>query len=72
MPKGNHTPARYKGGRPVVKTTIKNGDGVILTRIVAGATAELGRGTVSVEKLGTGRLVRVAQADGSEIRILIP
>lgn len=68
---GNHTASRYKGGRPITKATIQDGDGLMISQVYAGGTADLGRGRAEVEKIGNSRLIKIVQADGSEIRILV-
>lgn len=59
-------------GRPPVKVTIRSGDGVMLSHVTPDGTADLGHGRAAVEALGRSRLIKIAQDDGSEIRILIP
>lgn len=59
------------GRKSIVKATIREGDGLMLSQVYADGTADLGRGRVAVEKIGRDRVIKVAQADGSEIRILV-
>ncbi len=70
---GNRTgKARAPGaGRPVAKAVIKQGDGLFINHVFPNGTADLGRGRVTIERLGNDRLIKVPQPDGSEIRILI-
>ena len=68
---GNHSDSRYKGGRPTTKATIQSGDGLMISQVYAGGTADLGRGKAEIEKIGNSRLIKIVQADGSEIRILV-
>jgi hypothetical protein len=58
-------------GRPATKATINDGDGLMISQVYAGGTADLGRGKAEIEKIGNSRLVKIVQADGSEIRILV-
>ena len=62
---------RKSGGAPVVKATIRDGDGLMISQVYAGGTADLGRGRATIEKIGHDRIVKLVQADGSEIRILV-
>lgn len=65
-------PALPGAGRPVTKATIENGDGLMLSQVYTDGFADLGRGRAIVEKVaGHGRLIKIAQDDGSEIRILV-
>lgn len=59
------------GGRPPTKAVIHDGDGLMLSHVTVDGTADLGRGRAVVERVGRGRLIKVAQEDGSEIRILV-
>lgn len=58
-------------GRPVTKATIQDGDGLMISQVYAGGTADLGRGRAMITKIGHDRLIAITQADGSEIRILV-
>lgn len=60
------------GGRPATSVTLRTGDGVMMAHVYPDGAEDLGRGTVTIESVGRSRIVRIAQADGSEIRILIP
>ena len=65
--------ARPGAGRPVVKATIRDGDGLMISQVYPdGGYVDLGRGKVRVEKRGNARIIIIAQPDGSEIRILKP
>lgn len=64
-------PALPGAGRPVVKATINTGDGLMISQVYADGTADIGRGTAEIEKLGNSRLIKIPQTDGSEIRILL-
>ena len=64
-------PALPGAGRPVTRATINDGDGLMLSQVYAGGTADLGRGKARIEKIGNSRLIKIDQADGSEIRILL-
>jgi hypothetical protein len=55
----------------VTKATITDGDGLMLSHVSALGTADLGGGRATIEKIGNSRLIKIAQADGSEIRILV-
>ena len=68
-PKG--APALPGAGRPVTKATIQQGAGLMLTHVYPNGTADLGSGRAVIEPIGRSRLVKIPQADGSEIRILI-
>lgn len=68
---GNRTGGRYKGGRPATKATINDGDGLMISQVYAGGTADLGSGKAEIAKIGNSRLIKIVQADGSEIRILV-
>jgi hypothetical protein len=60
-------------GRPPTKAEIREGDGILLSQVYAdGGFVDLGRGTARIERRGRSRIVVVPQADGSEIRIVIP
>jgi len=58
-------------GRPVAKATIKAGAGIFVTQVYPDGTADLGRGRAEITSIGRDRLIKLLQADGSEIRILI-
>lgn len=64
-------PALPGAGRPVTKATIQDGDGLMISQVYAGGTADLGRGKAKITKIGNSRLIKLVQADGSEIRILV-
>jgi hypothetical protein len=64
-------PALPGAGRPVTKATIRDGDGLMINHVCTDGTADLGRGRATVEKIGHDRLIKIVQADGSEIRILV-
>lgn len=64
-------PDAKKAGRPVTKATIQDGDGLMISQVYAGGTADLGRGRAEITKIGTSRMIKIVQADGSEIRILL-
>lgn len=61
------------GGRPPTQAIIRDGDGLMLSQVYAdGSFADLGRGKVTIRKRGHGRMIVIAQEDGSEIRIIRP
>ena len=64
-------PALPGAGRPVVKATIRDGDGLSISRLFSDGTTNLGKGRAVVEKIGRERIIKLAQDDGSEIRILV-
>jgi hypothetical protein len=64
-------PALPGAGRPATKATINDGDGLMISHVYAGGTADIGRGKAEITKIGNSRLITIAQADGSEIRILV-
>lgn len=64
-------PALPGAGRPAIKATIREGDGLMLSHVAVDGTADLGRGRATIEKIGNARIVKVALGDGSEIRILV-
>lgn len=55
----------------MTKAVIKAGAGLMLTQVYADGTADLGRGRATIETVGRSRLIKIPQADGSEIRILV-
>lgn len=63
--------ARIGSGTPPRKATTYAGGHVVVTHAYAGGVAHLGSGVAEIEKSGADRLIKVVQADGSEIRILI-
>ena len=73
MNSGNRTGrSRAPGaGRPVTQATIKDGAGLMLTHVFPEGTADLGHGRATIERIGNSRLIKIPQADGSEIRILV-
>jgi hypothetical protein len=50
---------------------IRAGDSLMISQVYPDGMADLGRGQVSVTKIGNSRLITVPQADGSEIRIVL-
>lgn len=58
-------------GRPVVKATIQNGDGLMMTLVTPEGTADLGHGIAEIDKLGRSRIIKVKLVNGDEIRILV-
>jgi hypothetical protein len=64
-------PALPGAGRPTTRALIRNGDALMLTQVYPDGTANLGSGIVTIEGIGHSRLIKVAQKDGSEIRILL-
>lgn len=70
---GNPGQPRHWGGpgRPATRALIHNGDALMLTHVYSEGTADLGRGTVTIESVGHSRLIKIPQADGSEIRIML-
>lgn len=62
---------RANARRPIEKATIKKGAGLFITQVYPDGTADLGRGKATIERLGNDRLIKIAQDDGSEIRILV-
>lgn len=64
-------PALPGAGRPITKAVIHKGDGLMLTHVYPEGTADLGHGTVTIESVGHSRLIKILQADGSEIRIML-
>lgn len=69
--KGKSGGLRDRAGRRPSKATIHNGAGIMLTQVYANGTADLGRGVATIEAVGRSRLIKISQADGSEIRILV-
>ncbi len=64
-------PALPGAGRPIAKATIRAGAGVFINQVYPDGTADLGRGRAEITSIGRDRLIKIKQADGSEIRILI-
>lgn len=58
-------------GRKPTKAVIKSGAGLMLSHVYPDGTADLGSGTAVIETIGRSRLIKIAQSDGSEIRILV-
>ena len=60
-------------GRPPTQAIIRDGDGIMISQVYAdGSYVDLGRGKVTIRKRGHGRVIAIAQEDGSEIRIIRP
>lgn len=64
-------PALPGAGRPATKAVIKEGAGLMLSHVYPDGTADLGHGRATIEAVGRSRLIKIPQADGSEIRILV-
>lgn len=62
-------------GRPVSKAVIHEGSGLLISQVypdgIPDGMANLGRGTATIEAHGRDRIIKIAQEDGSEIRILV-
>lgn len=68
---GNHSASRYKGGRPITKATIQEGNPIRVALKSTDGYEHIGTGATSIERSGTDRIVKVALEDGSTIIITV-